>query len=107
MPTATSLPARRMKFTLGECLAATGRGVAFAGLMAAGFGLLVVLVAAVFFIALGAAILIAGNGGPRDQRILLGLLAVGAGLGLGRFALPAALLGIRRLARLTRQLAGD
>jgi DNA-binding NarL/FixJ family response regulator/signal transduction histidine kinase len=37
----------------------------------------------------------------------LALLAVGTGLGLARFALPAALLGIRWLARLTRQLAGD
>jgi signal transduction histidine kinase len=96
-----------MRFTLGECLTATARGVAFAGLMAAGLGLLMVMVAAVFFIALGAAILLAGNAGPRDQHMLLGLLAVGAGLGLGRFALPAALLGIRRLARLTRQLTAD
>ena len=47
------------------------------------------------------------NEGPRDQRVLLALLAIGAGLGLLRFALPPALLGIRWLAGLTRQLAGD
>jgi len=107
MPTATSLPRSRMRFTLGECLAAAARGVAFAGLMLAGLGLLVVIVAAVFFTALGAAVLIVGNGGPRDQRVLLALLAIGTGLGLARFALPAALLGVRRLAHLTRHLAGD
>jgi len=39
--------------------------------------------------------------------VLLGLLAIGSGLGLIRFALPATLLGTRRLARLTRQLTGD
>jgi len=107
MPTATSLSRSRMRFTLGECLAAAARGVAFAGLMLAGLGLLVVIVAAVFFTALGAAVLIVGNGGPRDQRVLLALLAIGTGLGLARFALPAALLGVRRLAHLTRHLAGD
>ena len=107
MPTATSLPRSRIRFTLGECLAAAARGVAFAGLMLAGLGLLVVIVAAVFFTALGAAVLIVGNGGPRDQRVLLALLAIGTGLGLARFALPAALLGVRRLAHLTRHLAGD
>jgi len=107
MPTATSLPRSRMRFTLGECLAATVRGMALAALMAAGLGLLLVILAPVLLTALGAGILIVGNGGPRDQRMLLVLLAVGTGLGLARFALPAALLGIRWLARLTRQLAGD
>ena len=34
-----------------------------------------------------------GNGGPRDQRVLLALLAIGSGLGLIRFALPPTLLG--------------
>ena len=65
------------------------------------------IVAAVFLIALGAGILIVGNGGPHEERVLLGFLAIGSGLGLVRFALPATLLGTRRLARLTRQLAWD
>jgi Putative sensor len=66
-------------------------------------------VAAVFLIALGAGILIVGNGGggPHEERALLAFLAIGSGLGLLRFALPATLLGTRRLARLTRQLTGD
>jgi signal transduction histidine kinase len=88
-------------------LVAATRGVAFAGLMLAGLGLLIVIASGLFFTVLGAGVLIVGKGGPRDQRVLLALLAVGTGLGLLRFALPPALLGIRWLARLTRQLAGD
>jgi signal transduction histidine kinase len=107
MAVLTSPRRTRSRFGLQAGLVAATHGVAFAGLMLAGLGLLLVILAPVLFTALGAGILIVGNGGPRDQRALLGLLAVGTGLGLARFALPAALLGIRRLARLTRQLAGD
>ena len=39
--------------------------------------------------------------------MLLALVVLGTGLGLARFAVPYALLGVRGLARLTRQLAGD
>jgi signal transduction histidine kinase len=39
--------------------------------------------------------------------MLLALVVLGTGLGLARFAVPPALLGIRGLARLTRQLAAD
>src|SRR5690348_12000199 len=107
MAVLTSPRRTRSWFGLQAGLVAATHGVAFAGLMLAGLGLLLVILAPVLFTALGAGIMIVGNGGPRDQRALLGLLAVGTGLGLARFALPAALLGIRRLARLTRQLAGD
>ncbi len=107
MAVLTSPRRTRSRFGLQAGLVAATHGVAFAGLMLAGLGLLLVILAPVLVTALGAGILIVGNGGPRDQRALLGLLAVGTGLGLARFALPAALLGIRRLARLTRQLAGD
>ena len=107
MAVLTSPRRTRSRFGLQAGLVAATHGVAFAGLMLAGLGLLLVILAPVIFTALGAGILIVGNGGPRDQRALLALLAVGTGLGLARFALPAALLGIRRLARLTRQLAGD
>jgi hypothetical protein len=86
---------------------AATRGIAFAALMAAGIGLLIMVVAAVSLIALGAGILIVGNGGPHEERVLLGFLAIGSGLGLIWFAQPATLLGTRRLARLTRQLTGD
>ena len=87
-------------------MAAT-RGVAFTGLMLAGLGLLIVIVGAVFFAALGVAALIVGNRGPQDSHMLLALVVLGTGLGLARFAVPYALLGIRGLARLTRQLAAD
>src|ERR1700745_2244665 len=83
------------------------RGVAFAALMAAGIGLLILLVAAVFLIALGAGILFVGSGGPHEERVLLAFLAIGTGLSLIRFALPATLLGTRRRARVTRQRTGD
>ena len=107
MAVLTSPHRTRPRFGPQAGLVAATRGVAFAGLMAAGIALLIMIVAVVFLIALGAGILIVGNGGPRDQRVLLAFLAIGTGLGLIRFALPATLLGIRRLARLTRQLARD
>ncbi len=106
---AVPISARRggPRFGLEAGLVAAARGLAFTGLMLAGLGLLVVILAAVGLVALGAGVIIVGNGGPRDQRVLLGLLVLGAGLGLGRFCVPAALLGIRRLASLTRRLAGE
>ena len=107
MAVLTSPRRTRPRFGPQAGLVAATRGVAFAALMAAGIGLLIMIVAAVFLIALGAGILIVGNGGPHEERVLLAFLAIGSGLGLIRFALPATLLGIRRLARLTRQLAGD
>jgi len=95
------------RFGLEAGLVAAARGLAFAGLMLAGLVLLLMILAAVGFTALGAGVLIVGNGGPRDQRVLLGLLLLGGGLGIGRVLLPDALLGIRRLASLTRRLAGE
>ena len=107
MTVLTSPRRTRPRFGPQAGLVAATRGVAFAGLMLAGLGLLIVIVGALFLIALGAGVLIVGNGGPRDQRVLLALVVIGAGLGLARFAVPPALLGIRGLARLTRQLAWD
>ena len=97
----------RPRFGPQAGLVAATRGVAFTALMLAGLGLLIVIAASVFLTALGAGILIAGNGGPQDKRVLLAVIALGTGLGLARFAVPPALLGIRGLARLTRQLAAD
>jgi signal transduction histidine kinase len=107
MAVLTSPHRTRPRFGPQAGLVAATRGVAFAALMAAGIGLLIMIVAAVLLIALGAGILIVGNGGPHEERVLLGFLAIGSGLGLIWFALPATLLGTRRLARLTRQLSGD
>ena len=107
MAVLTSPPRTRPRFGPQAGLVAATRGVAFAGLMLAGLGLLIVIAASVFLTALGAGVLIAGNSGPQDQHKLLALVVLGTGLGLTRFAVPPALLGIRGLARLTRQLAGE
>ena len=107
MAVLTSPPRTRPRLGPQAGLVAATRGVAFTGLMLAGLGLLIVIVGAVLLAGLGAAALIVGSRGPQDSHLLLALVVLGTGLGLARFALPAVLLGIRGLARLTRQLAGD
>ena len=107
MAVITSPRRTRPRFGLQAGLVAATRGVAFAGLMLAGLGLLIVIVGALFLTALGVAALIVGNRGPQDSHMLLALVVLGTGLGLARFAVPYALLGVRGLARLTRQLAAD
>ena len=107
MAVLTSPPRTRPRFGPQAGLVAATRGVAFTGLVLAGLGLLIVIVGAVFFTALGVAALIVGNRGPQDSHMLLALVVLGTGLGLARFAVPYTLLGVRGLARLTRQLTGD
>jgi len=107
MAVLTSPPRTRPRFGPQAGLVAATRGVAFAGLMLAGLGLLIVIVGALFFTALGVAALILANRGPQDSHVLLALVVLGTGLGLARFAVPYALLGVRGLARLTRRLTGD
>jgi signal transduction histidine kinase len=103
-----SQPVRsRPRLTPAADLAATFHGVAFAGLMLAGLGLLLVMLASVFLTALGFGVLVLDGGLPGDQRMLLALLLVGAGLGIGRFFVPATLVALRGLANLTRRLAGE
>jgi signal transduction histidine kinase len=96
---------RRPKLGLAAGLTAVAQGLAFFVLLLAGLGLLLVGLLAVGLTALGAGILIVGNGGPTDQRTLLGLALTGAGLAIGRFGVPPALAALRRLAGLTRRLA--
>ncbi len=105
--TAISPERGRPGIGLGAGLVAAARGVAFFGLMLAGLGLLLVLLAAVGLTAVGFGVLIVGNGGPHGQRVLLGLLVAGAGLGIGWSVGSGTLLVIRRLASLTRRLAGE
>ena len=62
MAVLTSPRRTRLRFGPQAGLVAATRGVTFAALMAAGIGLLIMIVAAVFLIALGAGILIVGNG---------------------------------------------
>ena len=73
MAVITSPRRTRPRFGAQAGLVAATRGVAFAGLMLAALGLLIVIVSGLFFTALGAGLLIVGNGGPRDQRVLLAL----------------------------------
>jgi signal transduction histidine kinase len=108
MSTGTALRRSRPRFSPGACLVASGRGLVLAELMLAGLGLLAVLLAALGLIALGAGLLIVGNGGAHGGRqTLLALLVIGAGLGIGRFLVPSALVAMRRLANLTRRLVGE
>jgi signal transduction histidine kinase len=105
---AGSHPARsRPRLTPAACVAAAFRGVALAGLMLAGLGLLLILVAAVFFIALGVGILMEDTTLPGTQRTLLGVLVAAGGLGIIRFFVPSTLVALRGLANLTRRLAGE
>ena len=101
-------PARsRPRLTPVACLAAWFHGLAFAGLMLAGLGLLLIVLASAFLTVLGFAVLALDQGLSGSQRTLLALLILGAGLGIGRFFVPAALVSLRRLASLTRRLVGE
>ncbi len=86
---------------------AASRGLAFAGLMLVGLGLMLVLLASLGLTALGAGTLIVGDGHHGSQRFTLALLVLAAGLGIGRFFGPATLVAMRRLTDLTRRLAGE
>ncbi len=100
-------PRGRLRFGLGSGLVAAGRGLALTGLMLAGLGLVLVAAAGPLFTVFGAGMLIAGNVTVFVHRMLLAIVLLLAGPGLVRFGLPVALLGLRRLARLTRRLAGE
>ncbi len=86
---------------------AASRGLAFAGLMLVGLGLMLVLLASLGLTALGAGVLIVGNGNHGSQRFILALLVLAAGLGIGRFFVPATLVAVRRVTDLTRRLSGE
>jgi signal transduction histidine kinase len=100
-------PARsRLRFGLGPGLAAASQGLAFAALTLAGLGLLLVVLAGPVMTVAGIAVTVAGHPTTSPHRRLLAIVFVLMGLALTRFGLPAALRGIRRLAQLTRRLAG-
>ena len=90
MPTGTPLPPRfvpggispgsvPLRFGLRAGLTDSVRGLALAAVALAGFAPLAVILAAAGLIALGAGLLIAGNGDPPGQRVLLAVLVTGAG----------------------------
>ena len=88
---AVIVPTRRdtPRLGLGAGLVAAARGLAFTGLMLAGLGLLLVILAAVLLTALGVAMLIIGNGNPAFRVVVALLLGV-PGLGIGLFLAPGA-----------------
>jgi signal transduction histidine kinase len=98
----------RPRFGLGAGLTAAARGLAFTGLTLAGLVLMVVILGAAGLIVVGLLALIDGTRSfEASWKVPVALLVIGAGLLVGRFLLPPALLGIRRLASLTRRLAGE
>ena len=91
----------------GGGIIAVFRGLALPGLMLSALGLLLVPLVSVFLTALGAGVLIVGDGPSGDHRFLLGLALLAGGLAIGRVFVPAALLALRRLASVIRRLAGE
>ena len=105
----TAILPQRSRPRLGPVasLVAATRGLALAGLVLAELGLVAVLFVALGLTAVGFRVLIVGSGDPGGQRVLLGLLMIGAGLGIGWSVGSGTLLAIRRLASTTRRLAGE
>ena len=107
---ATAIPARRARPRLGLAagLTAAVRGLAFSGLMLAGLGLVLAVLAALGLVALSVALVIQDQGQPHAERQLVILvLVVAAGLVLGRIFASAVLAGLRQVAILTRRLVGE
>ncbi len=107
---ATAIPGRRAKPGLGLAagLTAAVRGLAFSGLMLAGLGLLLAVLAALGLAALSVVLLVQDQGHPHAERALVLLVVVvAAGLVLGRILVSAVLAGLRRVAILTRRLSGE
>ena len=98
----------RPRFGLGAGLTAAARGLAFTGLMLAGLVLMAVILGVAGLMVVGLLALIEGTRSFEARwKVPVALLVIGAGFLVGRFLLPPALLGIRRLASLTRRLARE
>ena len=85
-------------------MTAAGRGMVLSGLSLAGLGLLLIVLAAAVLTGFGMISLLTGSYGLHGLRTLLELAG---GLAIGRFLLPAALLGMRSMANTTRRLSGE
>jgi signal transduction histidine kinase len=97
-------PGSRPGFRAG--VVAAVHGLEFGALALAGAGLLLALAAPVALAALGLGLFVSIPGGG-GILVLRAVLALAAAAGLVRFGVPAILLAIRRLASLTRRLAGE
>jgi signal transduction histidine kinase len=89
---------------IGGSVPAVVRGLVFFGLMLAGLMLLIIPVGALMLTVLGVQQLV--SAGPVQAFTERDVIATVIGLVAIRFLAPGALLGIRRLAMLTRRLAG-
>jgi signal transduction histidine kinase len=98
---------RRVRAGVRGGITATGQGLAFAGLAAAQFGLLLLLLFSPFLLGLAVVVLLADHGMSVRQQVVLALVLLAAGLVVGRLAAVPSLLGLRNLARLTRRLLAD
>ena len=87
-------------------ITATGRGLALAGLASVALGLLLIMLAGPFLVALGFGVAAAGSL-PGYQRAIMAIVLILGGLVLTRILTVPALLGIRRLASQTRRLAWE
>jgi signal transduction histidine kinase len=102
-----SRPARRRPpLGLGSSLTAAYYGLGFAGLMLAEVGLVLVLAGWVLLAGLTIASVPVGPGDGQKRELFV-LLFLVAGLAIARFLAPPVLLALRRLAGLTRRLAGE
>jgi signal transduction histidine kinase len=100
-------PARgRPPLGLGSSLTAAYYGLGFAGLMLAEVGLVLVLAGWVLLAGLTIASVPVGPGDGQKRELFV-LLFLVAGLAIARFLAPPVLLALRRLAGLTRRLAGE
>jgi signal transduction histidine kinase len=88
-------------------LRATARAVALCGLALTGLLPLALTLAPVALAALGVEVLFLDGSASGGRRVLLAVLAIGAGMAAARFALPAVLAEVRKLTSLTRRLAGS
>ena len=102
-----SRPARsRPPLGLGSSLTAAYYGLGLAGLIVAEVGLVLVLLGWVLLGALSIASVPVGPGDGQKRELFL-LLFLGIGVAIARFLVPPVLLALRRLAGLTRRLAGE
>jgi signal transduction histidine kinase len=102
-----SRPARRRpSLGLGSSLTSANYGLGFAGLMLAEVGLVLVLAGWVLLAGLTIASVPVGPGDGQKRELFV-LLFLVAGIAIARFLAPPVLLALRRLAGLTRRLAGE
>jgi signal transduction histidine kinase len=106
----TAIPVRRSRPRLGLAagLTAATRGLGFCGIMLAGLGLLLAVLAPLGLIVVSVSLAIRDQGEPHAERsLVLMVVVIAVVLGLGRYLVSAVLVGMRRIAIVTRRLARE